>query len=93
MGMSFKVVRHKSVFVSTAKTFAKHGDIAADLFYTAPANLLTIIRANSRLREIGLGPLTQGAMIKRSVWAAARGSLFQTAIIELEIAEPLSPRR
>jgi hypothetical protein len=64
-------------------------DVAAELFIGDPLRLKTQIEASRALREIGLGPLVQGAAIKRSTWASVQKSLFQTTALELEIAEPL----
>ena len=60
-------------------------EVAVELGYENPSALAALIRSNSRLREIGLGPLSDGAAIKRSTWASTRESLFHSLAAELEI--------
>lgn len=65
-------------------------DIAAELSIEKVEQLKTMIDSNSRLRELGLGPLVNGAAIKRSTWDGQQGSVFKAVIQEIEIAEPLN---
>ncbi len=60
-------------------------EVAVELGYENPSALAALIRSNSRLREIGLGPLSDGAAIKRSTWASTGESLFHSLAAELEI--------
>jgi len=65
-------------------------DVAAELGVTDPVELRAIIRSNLRLREFGLGPLLQGAAIKRSLWQNLERSLspFQQTAFELQLGTP-----
>ncbi|MCX7385326.1 MAG: hypothetical protein NTX48_01570 [Planctomycetales bacterium] len=60
-------------------------EVAVELGYDNPSALAALIRSNSRLRELGLGPLSDGAAIKRSTWASTKESLFHSLAVELEI--------
>lgn len=60
-------------------------EVAAELGQSDPTVLATLIRNNSRLRELGLAPLAAGAGIKRSTWASTGESLFHALAAELEI--------
>lgn len=64
-------------------------EVAAELGYSNPSALAELIRTNSRLRELGLGPLADGAAIKRAAWASTSESLFHSLAIELEIGTRL----
>ncbi len=65
-------------------------DVAAELGFEDPKELRTLIKGNPRLREYGLGPLLQGAAIKRSHWQTLEKSLspFQRTASELQIGTP-----
>lgn len=65
-------------------------DVAAELGISEPGELRAVIRSNLRLREFGLGPLLQGAAIKRSHWQTLERSLspFQQTAFELQIGTP-----
>lgn len=65
-------------------------DVAAELGIEDPKELQGFIKSNSRLREYGLGPLLQGAAIKRSHWQTLERSLspFQQTASELQIGTP-----
>jgi hypothetical protein len=68
-------------------------DVACELGLEDPAKLQGIIASNGRLRELGLGPLVQGAAVKRDLWDSLEGnSLFQRTALELELGTPLSVR-
>ncbi|MEO2030597.1 MAG: hypothetical protein ABGZ35_00785 [Planctomycetaceae bacterium] len=60
-------------------------ELAAELGYEDASALAALIRSNSRLRELGLAPLADGASIKRSIWASTEESLFHSMTVELEI--------
>ena len=64
-------------------------DLAAELFYADPEELRRVIQSSTRLRELGLGPVVQGAAIKRSTWSDLQNALYRSVLLELEIAEPL----
>ena len=77
---------------ATARYYQKDlelDDVAAELGFD-PAELKAIIRTNLRLREFGLGPLLQGAAIKRSHWQNLERSLspFQQTAFELQVGTP-----
>lgn len=65
-------------------------DVAAELGMPDPRELQILIKGNPRLRELGLGPLVQGAAIKRSTWQSLERSIspFQQAAFELELGTP-----
>lgn len=65
-------------------------DVAAELGIPDPRELQIMIKANPRLRELGLGPLVQGAAIKRTTWQSLERSIspFQQAAFELELGTP-----
>ena len=68
------------------------GDVAAEFGLKDPRELPALIRANPRLRQLGLGPLTEdGGTIKRSEWDSLDGrflSTFHEAARELELGTP-----
>ncbi len=65
-------------------------DVAAELGMPDPKELQVLIKGNTRLRELGLGPLLQGAAIKRTAWQSLERSIspFQQAAFELELGTP-----
>lgn len=65
-------------------------DVASELGFEDPKELQTLIRTNSRLLQYGLGPLLQGAAIKRSHWQTLEKSLspFQQSASELQVGTP-----
>ena len=64
--------------------------VALELGIADPKELQALIKANARLRQLGLGPLLQGAMIKRESWEASKKpeSLFHEVANELELGTP-----
>lgn len=64
-------------------------DVAAELGQNDPQQLAELIKNNSRLRELGLAPLAEGAGIKRSTWASTKEQLFHSIAAELEIGTKL----
>ncbi|MDB4621625.1 hypothetical protein OAG82_02085 [Rubripirellula sp.] len=64
-------------------------DVASELGLAEVETLKLMINTNSRLRELGLGPLVNGSGIKRSTWDGQGGLVFKAVIVELEIAVPL----
>jgi hypothetical protein len=64
--------------------------VALELGIADPKELQTLIKANARLRQLGLGPLMQAATIKRETWEAATKvqSLFHEVARELELGTP-----
>jgi hypothetical protein len=60
-------------------------EVAVELGFDNPTALAALIRNNSKLRELGLGPLAEGAAIKRSTWSSTTESLFHSLAAELEI--------
>lgn len=87
---------------SVARAYQRDLEIeeaAVELGMSDPKELATFIKANSRLRELGLGPLVpgsngKGAAIKRTTWAAAGGllSLHQRVASELDLGTPYRER-
>ena len=65
-------------------------EAACELGLADPTELQIFIRANPRLRELGLGPLADGERIKRAAWESVEGftSPFQEAARELELGTP-----
>jgi serine/threonine-protein kinase len=65
-------------------------EVACELGLTDGKELQGAVRANRRLRELGLGPLAQNGVIKREVWESLKGfvSPFQEAARELERGTP-----
>ena len=66
-------------------------DAAAELGLKDPNELSVLIRANARLRQLGLGPLQDGGTIKRSEWDSLERrflSTFHQAALELELGTP-----
>ena len=65
--------------------------VAADLGLADPKELLGAIRANVKLRRLGLAPLLHGATIKRTDWDSLDGrvlSTFQETARELSLGTP-----
>ena len=56
-----------------------------------PARLISAIDLNPRLRDLGLGPLLDGAPIKREAWETREfgTSPFQEAARELRLGTPV----
>lgn len=70
-------------------------EAAVELGFPDPKELLLLIRGNTTLRQqVGLGPLVDGAAIKRSKWADVSGfiSPFQRTALELERGTPFRAR-
>jgi len=67
-------------------------DVAAELGLTE-TRLSAAVADNDRLRQIGLGALTQGGTVKRDAWASLkqRISPFQRAALELDRGAPHLP--
>ncbi len=65
-------------------------EVALELGIADPKELQTLIKANARLRQLGLGPIMQSATIKREAWEAPRKlqSLFHEVARELELGTP-----
>ena len=66
-------------------------EVAAELGLADPKELTAMIRANAKLRQLGLAPLLKGASIKRSEWDSLEKRLlstFQDAARELELGTP-----
>lgn len=66
-------------------------EVAAELGLGDPKALAGMIRANSRLRELGLGPLLHGAALKRTLRDSLEKrflSRFQEVARELELGTP-----
>ena len=65
-------------------------EAAYELGLSSPAKLQGAIQANDLLRQLGLGPLAQGATIKREVWESLQGfnSPFQEAASALDLGTP-----
>ena len=67
------------------------GQVAADLGVADPKELLGAIRANVKLRRLGLAPLLHGATIKRTDWDSLDGrvlSTFYESARELSLGTP-----
>ena len=65
-------------------------DVASELGIEDTKELQTLIKSNSKLRELGLGPLLQGAAIKRSHWQSLEKPLspFQQSAFEMQVGTP-----
>ncbi len=65
-------------------------EVALELGVEDAKQLQAMVRANAKLRQLGLGPLVQGAKIKREAWESLKGfnSPFQEAARELELGTP-----
>lgn len=65
-------------------------DVASEMGIADPRELQLFIKANPVLRELGLGPLLQGAAIKRSQWQSRDRSLspFQRSSSEMGLGTP-----
>ena len=65
-------------------------DIAAELGIDDPAGLSSLVKIAPRLREYGLGPIIQGAAIKRSHWQSLDKSIspFQQTSSEMQLGTP-----
>lgn len=65
-------------------------EVAAELGMADPKELLTLIKANARLKTLGLGPLMQGNAIKRTHWQSLERSLspFHQTASELDLGTP-----
>ncbi len=70
-------------------------EVARELDFKDPKELLTLVKGNARLRELGLGPLAEGAAIKRQLWESLKGTycLFQKVALELELGTPYRLRK
>ena len=66
-------------------------DAARELGLPDPQALVAAIKANERLRQMGLGPLAAGATIKREAWSALDGfvSPYQEVAGCLELGTPI----
>ena len=81
--------------------------VACELSFDRRTDLQSRIRDSKRLRDLGLGTLAEGDVIKRSVWEKAvsnpasssanngwnpaRASLFQVVADELGLGTPVTP--
>jgi serine/threonine-protein kinase len=65
-------------------------EVACEVGFADTTELQGAIRSNRKLRELGLGPLVQGAKIKREAWETLRGfnSPMQDSARELEQGTP-----
>lgn len=65
-------------------------DVVSELGIEDTKEFQILIKANNKLRELGLGPLLQGASIKRSHWQTLEKSLspFQQSAAEMQIGTP-----
>jgi mono/diheme cytochrome c family protein len=65
-------------------------EAAYELGLASPGRLQGAIQANDLLRQLGLGPLAQGATIKRETWESLQGfnSPFQEAASALDLGTP-----
>lgn len=65
-------------------------DVASELGFEDVKELQILIKSNQRLLQYGLGPLLQGAAIKRSHWQTLEKSLspFQQSASEMQIGTP-----
>ncbi len=78
---------------TTARSYQRDlelDDVAAELGFDDPTQLQLLIRSNTKLREYGLGPLLQGAAIKRSHWQTLEKPLspFQQTASEIQVGTP-----
>jgi serine/threonine-protein kinase len=69
-------------------------EAARELDFSDPQELCRHIRKNARLRRLGLGPLADGARIKRELWESLQKphSLFHKAAAELGRGAPFRLR-
>ena len=66
-------------------------DVAAELFLDDPEDLRVMIRSNSELRRLGLGPLVEkGGRIKRDAWESLQffNSPYQEAALQIGLGSP-----
>jgi serine/threonine-protein kinase len=65
-------------------------DVASELGIEDTKEFQNLIRSNPKLRQLGLGPLLQGASIKRSHWQSLEKQLspFQQSAFEIQIGTP-----
>lgn len=68
-------------------------DVAAELGMADSKRLAAAVEDNERLRQLGLGALTQGGAVKRDAWASLKQRLspFQRAALELDRGAPHLP--
>jgi serine/threonine-protein kinase len=68
-------------------------EAAYELGLPDPKLLLGAIQTNDRLRQLGLGTLTKGGLIKRDAWSSLKSRLspFQRAAFELDHGSPHVP--
>jgi hypothetical protein len=89
-----KAVKQAPEQVAAAAThFARPLNLAAaaaELGWSDPMRLQSAIRANPRLRDLGLTPLADGGKIERRFWEKTDGgiSIFQQTAAELGIGTP-----
>ena len=66
-------------------------EVASELGIEQPKALQEMIRGNPKLKELGLGPLAEGAATKRELWEFLEGnSLFQTVANVCDLGTPVS---
>ena len=68
-------------------------DAAFELGIADPKRLQSAIEDNDRLRQLGLGTLAKGGLIKREAWASVKDRIspFQRAAFELDRGAPHLP--
>jgi serine/threonine-protein kinase len=68
-------------------------DATYELGFQDPKFLLAAIQTNDRLRQLGLGTLARGGLIKRDAWSSLKGRLspFQRAAFEMDNGSPHVP--
>ncbi len=68
-------------------------EAAYELGLQDPKMLLAALQTNDRLRQLGLGTLAKGGLIKRDAWSSLKGRLspFQRAAFELDHGSPHVP--
>ncbi len=68
-------------------------DAAFELGIADPKQLATAIENNDRLRQLGLGTLARGGLVKRDAWASIKNRLspFHRAAFELDRGTPHLP--
>jgi serine/threonine-protein kinase len=81
-----------------ARLYIKDVDLetaARELDFKDPRDFQAGIKNTPKLRELGLGPLAEGAAIKRELWESLKGtySLFQKVALELERGTPFRLRK
>jgi serine/threonine-protein kinase len=66
-------------------------DVASELDIEDPKTVEGMVRGNRNLKELGLGPLSEGASIKREVWEFYKDhiSLFQLVAREIGFGTPV----